>query len=186
MLSMTHNAKIKKWLISITSLLSLATLGIGASFAIVSCSSSTEPPKQEVKPEPIPPKPEIPNLPTLGDAIEWLWNDNIAGPIQKYYENPINKNNEITIKLINSKKPFNDSVGFYKNEFESGNAFTRFKKIVSEGSMIGDNYFAIFNDEIGALIPGYELSPLYGPWGNPNDDNWPLLIQAQLKWTRDK
>lgn len=182
MLSMRHNAKIKKWLISIIGLLALLTLGIGASFAIVSCSSSTEPPKQEVKPEPIPPNPEIPILPTLDDAIEWLWNDNIAGPIQKYYENPINKNNWIDILILNDSKPFNSLITFSKNEFEGGNAFTKFKKLVSEGSIIGDNFFQI-TEKDSNYIPGYESSPLYGPWERPEfESGW----TAQLKWTRDK
>lgn len=177
---MTHVLLKKiKWLISILGLIGLICI---SSIAIVSCSSSSEPPKQEITP-PTPEQPNTPEFDTLDQELEWLWNDNLYQPIYNYFAS--NPNQEITIEIINDIPKFNSIIIFNLSQFGNGNAKTRFLDLMKESSVVGNNYLQITDDKKGILIPGFENSPLYGPWGNPADDNWPSLEQAQLRWIRN-
>lgn len=176
---MTHVKKLK-WLISIFSLVGITAVSAPL---IVSCSSSqNEPPKQEEQaPQP---DPSIPEFDTLDQQIKWLWQDIIGAPINDYFNS--NPNEELYIIIYNDSKPFNSLIIFNIHQFQNGNAYQQFVELMKESSIVGINYLQIINDKKGILIPGYENTPLYGPWGNPADKDWPSLLQAQLRWIRTK
>ena len=175
--------KIKlKWLISIISLLGIIALSVPM---IVSCgSTNNESPKQEVVPPPVVDNPNVPQFDSLDKELEWLWNENISVPITKYFESYPNR--EVTVRIINESKPFESQKTFNKQQFTNGTAKQDFIRIMKPASIIGINYFQIFDDKNGILIPGYESSILYGPWGDTSNKDWPSLLQAQLKWVRTK
>ena len=176
---MTHVKKIK-WLISIFSLVGITAVSAPL---IVSCSSSqNEPPKQEEQaPQP---DPSIPEFDTLDQQIEWLWQDIIGAPINDYFNS--NPNEEVTIQIINDSKPFNSLAIFNIHQFQNGNAYQQFVELMKESSIVGTNYLFIGDFGNDKVLPGYENTPLYGPWGNPADKDWPLTVQAQLRWIRTK
>lgn len=177
---MTHVLLKKiKWLISILGLIGLVSI---SSIAIVSCSSSSEPPKQEITP-PTPEQPNTPEFDTLDQELEWLWNNNLYQPINDYFVN--NRTKEVCISIHNDSKPFNTLTIFSRNEFVNGYAKTDFIKLMKESSIVGINYLLIDEDRTGISLTGFENSPLYGPWGNPEDNSWPWLVQAQLRWIRN-